>query len=83
MNRHQKEAVNVQSPNNKKREQRRTGKKRKERKPLQNIVSVRVSDQERKALEKVAASTSKSVSDIMREAIDLWKLQRRRVCLDG
>ena len=51
--------------------------------PLQNVISLRISDQEKKMLEKLTRSTSKSVSDIMREAMDLWKSKRRSLCLDS
>ena len=50
--------------------------------PLQNIISLRISDQEKKMLEKLTRTTSKSVSDIMREAMDLWKSKRRSLCLE-
>jgi hypothetical protein len=49
---------------------------------LQNVISLRISDAERKTLEKLAKTTSKSISDIMREAIDLWRAKRRRLCMD-
>lgn len=37
-----------------------------------NIVSVRVSDQEKQVLETITRSSSKNVSDIIREAIEFW-----------
>jgi 16S rRNA U516 pseudouridylate synthase RsuA-like enzyme len=49
---------------------------------LQNIISLRITDGEKKKLEKMIKSTSKSISDIMREAIDMWSLKRRKLCLD-
>jgi hypothetical protein len=49
---------------------------------LQNVISLRITDVEKKALEKLTKSSSKSISDIMREAIDLWSSKRRKLCMD-
>ena len=49
---------------------------------LQNIISLRINDEEKKKLEKLTKSTSKSISDIMREAISLWSSKRRKLCMD-
>jgi ribbon-helix-helix CopG family protein len=49
---------------------------------LQNVISLRINDDEKRALEKLIKSTSKSISDIMREAIDLWSSNRRKLCMD-
>jgi hypothetical protein len=49
---------------------------------LENVISLRISDQEKKKLEKFTLKTSKSISDIMREAIDLWSSKRRKLCMD-
>jgi len=49
---------------------------------LQNVISLRINDDEKKALEKLTKSTSKSISEIMREAIDLWSSKRRKLCMD-
>jgi len=49
---------------------------------LQNVISLRINDDEKRALEKMTKSTSKSISDIMREAIDLWSSKRRKLCMD-
>jgi predicted DNA-binding protein len=46
--------------------------KMKER-PRYNVISMRISDEEKEALEQVTRITSKSVSDLMREA--MWLLQ--------
>ena len=45
---------------------------------LNNVVSLRVSDQERGLLEKITQTTSQSVSDVVREAIEFWLDSRRR-----
>ena len=58
----------------------RTKKQKKEQLP--NVISLRINDDEKKVLEKLTKSTSKSISDIMREAIDLWSSKRRKLCMD-
>ena len=61
----------------------KVSKKKKERTDqVQNVISLRINDEEKKALEKLTKSTSKSISDIMREAIDLWTSKRRKLCID-
>ncbi len=49
---------------------------------LQNIISLRISDKQKMMLEKLSKATSKSVSDIMREAVNLWSAKRRNLCMD-
>lgn len=41
--------------------------------PRYNVVSMRISDEEKETLEQIMNVTHKSVSDIMREAMDLLK----------
>ncbi|ACH40793.1 MULTISPECIES: hypothetical protein [Geobacteraceae] len=41
--------------------------------PRYNVISMRISDAERETLEAIMDSTKKSVSDIMREAMELVK----------
>ncbi len=43
--------------------------------PRYNVISMRISDEERDTLEQIMSTTHKSVSDIMREAMDLLKVQ--------
>ena len=43
--------------------------------PRYNVISMRISDEERETLEKIMDVTHKSVSDIMREAMTLLKVQ--------
>ncbi len=57
-------------------------KKRNRIEPLQNVISLRINDNEKKSLEKLTKTTSKSISEIMREAIDLWTSKRRSLCMD-
>jgi len=61
----------------------KANKKKKNRvEPLQNVISLRINDNEKKSLEKLTKTTSKSISEIMREAIDLWTSKRRSLCMD-
>lgn len=55
--------------------------KRKETERLQNVISLRINDDEKKALEKLTKSTSKSITEIMREAIDQWQSRQRKLCM--
>ena len=57
-------------------------KKNNRKEQLQNVISLRINDDEKKTLEKLTKSTSKSISEIMREAIDLWSSKRRKLCMD-
>ncbi|WP_243370338.1 ribbon-helix-helix protein, CopG family [Geotalea sp. SG265] len=41
--------------------------------PRYNVISMRISDEERETLEQIVSTTNRSVSDIMREAMDLIK----------
>ena len=43
--------------------------------PRYNVISMRISDEERDTLEMIMNTTHKSVSDIMREAMELFKAQ--------
>ena len=64
------------------RESKSLKKKRNRPEQLQNVISLRINDDEKKALEKLTKSTSKSISEIMREALDLWSTRRRNLCMD-
>lgn len=41
--------------------------------PRYNVISMRISDEERETLERIMQETQKSVSDIMREAMEIVK----------
>jgi predicted transcriptional regulator len=41
--------------------------------PRYNVISMRISDEERETLDQIMTVTKKSISDIMREAMDLIK----------
>lgn len=61
------------------------GKAQRERKndtSLTNVVSLRISDKEKQVLEKVTKASSKNISEIIREAIDLWLAKRKRLSLE-
>jgi len=63
-------------------EQRKPLKKEKRKKPLQNSITIQLSDREKKQLEKHSHSMARTLSDIMREALDSWKFKRNRLCLE-
>lgn len=46
--------------------------------PRYNVISMRISDEEREQLETLVRRTHKSVSDIMREAMEVFTLQLER-----
>ena len=68
--------------NNVSKETNSSKKKRNRIEPLQNVISLRINDVEKMMLEKLAKSTSKSISEILREAIDLWNSKRSNLCMD-
>lgn len=43
--------------------------------PRYNVISMRISDEERETLRLIMEATNKSVSDIMRDAMELIKTQ--------
>lgn len=43
--------------------------------PRYNVISMRISDEEREHLENLMSKTKKSVSDIMREAMEYFSAQ--------
>jgi hypothetical protein len=61
-------------------EPRKRSRKTKEKVVLKNVVSLRVSDREKRVLEKITESNSQSVSDVIREAIEFWLSKRQRLC---
>ena len=63
------------------REPKLTRKNKKTTEQLQNVISLRISDDEKKTLEKLTKTTSKSITEIMREAIDLWRSKQRKLCM--
>ena len=63
------------------REAKSSRKKRKETEQVQNVISLRINDDEKKSLEKLIKTTSKSISEIMREAIGLWRSKQRKMCM--
>ncbi|RNC65594.1 MAG: ribbon-helix-helix protein, CopG family [Desulfuromonadales bacterium] len=57
-------------------------KRRRDENALINVVSLRISDQEKRELEKITKSSAKNISEIVREAIEFWIAKRKRLCLD-
>ena len=59
---------------------------KKQRRPaeqtLGNIISLRISDHEKKLLENVVKRSSINISDAMREAMTHWLNSNNRLCLD-
>lgn len=43
--------------------------------PRYNVISMRISDEERDRLQQIMEATQKSVSDIMREAMEIFAVQ--------
>ena len=50
--------------------------RKKDASALKNIVSLRISDQEKRVLEGITRSSRKNVSDVVREAIEFWLARR-------
>jgi predicted transcriptional regulator len=50
--------------------------------PRYNVISMRISDDERDSLERIMRATHKSVSDIMREAMELVKSRLEHELID-
>jgi predicted transcriptional regulator len=46
-------------------------------KPRYNVISMRISDEERAHLEQLMSTTQKSVSDLMREAMEYFTAHQR------
>ena len=64
-------------------ELRRKSKRKSDESALNNVISLRISDQEKRELEKITRSSAKSVSEILREAFEVWIARRKRFCLEG
>lgn len=58
-------------------------KRRRDETALTNVVSLRISDQEKRELEKITKSSARNISEIVREAIEFWIAKRKRLCLDA
>lgn len=57
-------------------------KRRRDESALTNVVSLRISDQEKRELEKITKSSARNISEIVREAIEFWIAKRKRLCID-
>ena len=49
---------------------------------LKNVISLRISDEELEMLARISKNSSKSISEIMRDAFKSWQASSRRLCLD-
>ncbi len=63
-------------------EAKQRAKRRRDESALTNVVSLRISDQEKRELEKITKSSARNISEIVREAIEFWIAKRKRLCLD-
>ena len=64
------------------REPKSSKKKKSGKDQLQNVISLHINDDEKRMLEKLTKTSSKSVTEIIREAIELWSSRRRKLCMD-
>lgn len=48
--------------------------------PRNNILSFRISDLEKRELDRITRASARNVSDIAREAIELWMRKHAQVC---
>lgn len=64
------------------REPKKTVKRRYDEHVLKNVISLRISDEELAMLNQISKNSSKSVSEIMRDAFKSWQANSRRLCLD-
>ncbi|ABK98427.1 hypothetical protein Ppro_0797 [Pelobacter propionicus DSM 2379] len=62
------------------RKSRRKGARKREQ--LHHMISLRINDPQKASLERLSLATSRSISDIMREAVTLWSKKHRRLCLE-
>lgn len=58
-------------------------KRRRDESALNNVVSLRISDQEKRELEEITKSSSRNVSEVIREAIEFWMDRHKKFCLDA
>jgi len=51
-------------------------------KALNNVVSLRISDKEKRVLDRITAANRMNLSDVVREALDFWLTRRKGICLE-
>ncbi len=49
------------------------------RKSDENVISLRITDQEKLVLQRISRTSSKEISEILREAVKLWLARRERL----
>lgn len=57
--------------------------RKKDPEALNNVVSLRISDQEKRVLQRLTEATCKNVSELVREALDLWLSKNKRLAAGG
>jgi len=62
------------------RDSKRVVKRRNDEQVLKNVISLRISDEELEMLSHISASSSKCISEIMREAFKTWHEHRQLLC---
>lgn len=55
--------------------------RRKDPEARNNVVSLRINDQEKRLLDRFTQATRKNVSDLVREALELWQSKHKRLVL--
>ncbi|MBJ6727956.1 ribbon-helix-helix protein, CopG family [Geomesophilobacter sediminis] len=56
--------------------------RKKESKGLNNVVSLRISDQEKRVLDRISAATQSNLSDLVRKALDFWLATRSGIRME-
>lgn len=56
--------------------------RKKERKGLNNVVSLRISDKEKRVLDRISEATHTNLSNVVREALSFWLTTRKGICLE-
>lgn len=51
-------------------------------KALNNLVSLRITDKEKRVLDRIIAANRMNLSDVVREALDFWLTRRKGICLE-
>jgi hypothetical protein len=78
-----KEELDMQLQQKKSLEKSRKKSRIKEEDALKHVVSLRISDQEKRILERCTEASCKNISQVVREAIDLWLTKNNCLCLES
>lgn len=52
------------------------------KKQMKRIITMRVSELQKEKLDKLSHATNRSISDIIREGVELWSRKHGRLCAD-